>query len=121
MYGPNTNGKAGGPCAWGEMQVRYAMQAIERIADGELQSLEVKEDIYDRFNADLDARAGSLIWMAPGQKSYYINEFGRSATNGVWLNSEYWSWTRELNLDDFIVREPDDRQPAGTTAGEGDA
>jgi 4-hydroxyacetophenone monooxygenase len=94
MYGPNTNGKSGSPIVWGEMQARYILGCIRYLIQNRRRSLEVKQGVFERFNEYLDERLRSLIWMDPRQVSYYRNEFGRSATNGAWLNAEYWPWTR---------------------------
>jgi 4-hydroxyacetophenone monooxygenase len=103
LYGPNTNGKSGSPCSWGEMQVRYATLAFKYLLENDLHSLEVKPEVYHRFNAYLDKRLSGLIWMDQRQRSYYLNEFNRIVTNGAWLNAEYSVWTREPALDEFIL------------------
>jgi 4-hydroxyacetophenone monooxygenase len=101
LYGPNTNGRASGPCAWGELQSRYAMEAIKYMIDNDLRSMDVKEDVYVEFNKLLDERAKYMPWMDQRQTSYYRNEFGRSATNGPFVNRDYWPWTRRPNPDDY--------------------
>jgi 4-hydroxyacetophenone monooxygenase len=107
LYGPNTNGRASGPCAWGELQSRYAMEAIKYMIDNGLRSMDVKEEVYDDFNRLLDERSRYMPWMDPRQSSYYRNQFGRSATNGPFTNRDYWPWTRRPNPDDFVtVRSP---------------
>ena len=103
LYGPNTNGRASGPCSWGELQARYAMEAIKYMIDHGLRSMDVKEDVYADFNELLDERSRYMPWMHGGQKSYYRNDFGRSATNGPFLNRDYWPWTRRPDPDDFVV------------------
>jgi 4-hydroxyacetophenone monooxygenase len=104
LYGPNTNGRASGPCSWGELQARYAMESIKYMIDHDLRSMDVKEDVYTDFNELLDERSRYMPWMDLGQKSYYRNEFGRSATNGPFLNRDYWPWTRRPNPDDFELK-----------------
>jgi 4-hydroxyacetophenone monooxygenase len=103
LYGPNTNGRAAGPCAWGELQARYAMEAIKYMIDNGVSSLDVRESVYDDFNKLLDERSKYMPWMDLRQSSYYRNEFGRSATNGPFLNRDYWPWTRRPNPDDFVA------------------
>jgi len=39
--------------------------------------------------------------MDSAQKSYYVNEFGRVATNGPWSTEEYWHAIRRPNTDDY--------------------
>jgi 4-hydroxyacetophenone monooxygenase len=103
LYGPNTNGKSGSPCSWGEMQVRYIAGVIKELLQTGHRSAEIKREVYDEFNARLDERSRNLIFMDPRQKSYYRNEFNRSATNGCWLNKEYWDWTKAPDMSQFVV------------------
>jgi 4-hydroxyacetophenone monooxygenase len=104
LYGPNTNGRASGPCAWGELQVRYAMESIKHMIDNDLRSMDVKTKTYDDFNRLLDERGRLMPWMDQRQSSYYRNEYGRSATNGPFTNRDYWPWTRRPDPEDFVTR-----------------
>jgi 4-hydroxyacetophenone monooxygenase len=103
LYGPNTNGKSGSPVSWGEMQVRYVAGLIQKLLESGNRSAEIKKSVYEEFNAWLDERSKNLIFMDPRQSSYYRNEFNRSATNGCWLNKEYWVWTRTPDMTEFVV------------------
>ncbi len=103
-YGPNTNGKAGSPCSWGEMQIRYILGCFKQLLVRGTHSLEIRESVFDDFNAFLDERLSGLIWMDQRQQSYYRNAFNRVATNGAWLNREYWAWTLDPDLDQYVER-----------------
>ncbi len=65
--------------------------------------VEVTEDAYWRWNAELDEREKSRIYMDPRAKSYYQNEHGRSATNCPFSGIEMWHRLRRPNLDDLLV------------------
>lgn len=41
----------------------------------------------------MDQKLAGMIWMDNRQKSYYLNEFNRVATNGPWYQWEYFNWT----------------------------
>lgn len=103
IYGPGTNGKISGPVPWGEMQTRYAMGAFKALIENGKRYLDVKPSAYDGFNARLDEELTKTIWLDPRQKSYYTNEYGRSATNAPWKVSEMWQAWRRPNLDDYEV------------------
>lgn len=104
LYGPNTNPRQGGVCTMLECQVRYALGCIRALIEGEGRSIECRQEVYDAFNEKLDAHLRSTIWMHETQNSYYMNRFGRVATNSPWRLLDYWRWTREPNLDDFLLR-----------------
>lgn len=103
MYGPNTNPTSGGPCLWGELQARFAVESIGALASEGLRSLDIKADVFDEFNDRLDESLSGKVWLDNRQKSYYTNEHGRIVTNAPWKTYQYWEWTRRPNLDQFIV------------------
>ena len=53
LYGPNTNIVVNGSIIWfTECEVRYVMDAIKNILEGDHRAIDVKEDVHDRYNAD---------------------------------------------------------------------
>jgi len=103
QYGPNTNGRAVGPAAWGEMQIRYAIKCIRNLMQSGKRAVDVKEDRYGDYNAELDRRLAIMIFSVEGRSGYFANEFGRIATNGAYYNREYFAATYEPDMDDFRV------------------
>jgi 4-hydroxyacetophenone monooxygenase len=101
LYGPNTNAFANGPVVWSELQTRYALEWIKLMVERGVAAAEVTEAAYDEFNARLDERLSTSVWMDSAQKSYYVNEFGRVATNGPWSTEEYWHAIRRPHTDDY--------------------
>ncbi|MCC7362790.1 MAG: NAD(P)/FAD-dependent oxidoreductase [Dehalococcoidia bacterium] len=104
LYGPNTNQKTGGPVMWGEMQTRYALSCMKELLAHGWKSVDVKREVYDEHQRRMDDVLAHSIWMHPSQRSYYRNDFGRVATNTAWGCTDYWKWTRQPDMDDFIVR-----------------
>ncbi len=102
LYGPNTNGRAVGPAAWGEMQVRYAIKCIRNLMQQGKQAVDVKEAPYDAYNRELDKRLKQMVFSVAGQ-SYFWNEHGRIATNGAFYNAEYFDFSYEPDMKDFNV------------------
>jgi len=102
-YGPNTNGRAVGPAAWGEMQVRYALKCIRNLLSSGKRTLSVRQEPFKAYNEELDARLAKMIFSVPGQSSYYVNEHGRIATNGGFYNREYYQWSYEPDMGDYHV------------------
>ena len=51
LYGPNTNIVVNGSIIWfTECEVRYVMDAIKNILEGDHRALDVKEDVHDAYN-----------------------------------------------------------------------
>jgi 4-hydroxyacetophenone monooxygenase len=103
LYGPNTNAFANGPVVWGELQTRYALEWIRYLITNDKRAADVTKEAYDAFNAKLDERLATAVWLDPRQKSYYTNDAGRVVTNGPWSTEEYWHAIRRPALDDFQI------------------
>jgi 4-hydroxyacetophenone monooxygenase len=101
LYGPNTNAFANGPVVWSEIETRYALEWIKLMFERGVRSADVKEDAYDEFNARLDDRLSTSVWMTSSQRSYYVNDAGRVTTNGPWSTEEYWRFVRRPDVDDY--------------------
>lgn len=87
LYGPNTNN--GSILFMLECQATYAVRQIRRLRDEGLASLEVKREVVDRFNEELqEAMAGIRVWQA-GCPGYYRSPSGRIVTQWPWSMSEF--------------------------------
>ena len=103
IYGPNSQVRGGGLITWGEIWGRYAIKSIVHLIETGQHAMEIKRDVFDSYNALMDKGLDECIWEAPGQKSYYTNDFGRQAVNMPWKPNEYYAWIREPNLEDYDV------------------
>jgi 4-hydroxyacetophenone monooxygenase len=113
LNGPNTNaGHGGSAIIAAEFQVRYIMQALAKLAAGDISSLEVKRDVFETYNESLDDALGRCIWSHQGMTTYYRNEAGRVVVSSPWTYLDYWRRLLELNPSDYIVT----RAPVQATA-----
>ena len=64
VHGPNTALRAGSVVHMIECQARYVQQAVRRVAAG-ARSLEVRQDVADRFDAEIQRRLGGGGSLAP--------------------------------------------------------
>jgi 4-hydroxyacetophenone monooxygenase len=103
LYGPTTNGRAIGPSAWGEMQVRYALKCMNAVIEAGLGAVDVRLEPYEDYNRRLDDRLSRMLYGTGGQKSYFMNEHGRLATQGGFFNREYCDWTYEPDMAEYIL------------------
>jgi 4-hydroxyacetophenone monooxygenase len=103
IYGPNTNPKNTGPVPYGESQVRYILKCLEAMVVNGWKSLEVKPEVYDEHNRVVDARNASSIFLDKRQKSYYTNQFGRSAVASPWSTLEYWRKLRNPDFTEYLI------------------
>ena len=104
LNGPNTNAGHGGSAIHPtEFQVRYIMQALGEMIAGNAASIDVKQDVFDAYQQELDAGLAKCIWVHPGMTTYYRNNSGRIVTASPWKYVDYWSRTRHFKPDQYVV------------------
>ena len=104
VNGPNTNAGHGGSAVIAtEFQMRYIMQALAYMIGHDVASAEVRQDVFDAYNVELDAALARSIWVHPGMTTYYRNSVGRVVTNSPWKYLDYWSRTSTFRPGDFAL------------------
>jgi cation diffusion facilitator CzcD-associated flavoprotein CzcO len=102
MYGPNTNVGAGSIVYMLEAQARYIRQAAQLLAGaGPGSSLDVRRDVADRFDAEMQRRLSGAVWSLCS--SWYRNAAGRVVTNWPGQVIEYHRRTRRLDPADYTL------------------
>jgi 4-hydroxyacetophenone monooxygenase len=106
MYGPGTNLAHGGSLILhSECQMRYISDALDQIIDGGLRAIEPRHDKYVDWHERSQAELRTLVWSQPSVKhSFYKNADGEIHGLSPWRLVDYWTWTKNANLDDFVVR-----------------
>jgi 4-hydroxyacetophenone monooxygenase len=96
IYGPNTNMLAGLQIAdMEEIAVRFAIENIGGLIEQGQRTVEVTEDAYWRYNAEVDKAERFMTYVDPRANNYFQNEFGRSASNGPLDTRLMWHWLRD--------------------------
>ncbi|MEN3321424.1 MAG: 4-hydroxyacetophenone monooxygenase, partial [Mycobacterium sp.] len=106
MYGPGTNLAHGGSLIFhSECQMRYITQCLELLIGGGHASLEPREDKATDWHERSQAEMRKLVWSQPSVKhSFYKNSFGEVHILSPWRLVDYWTWTREPDPQDFVIR-----------------
>jgi 4-hydroxyacetophenone monooxygenase len=103
-YGPNTNlGHGGSVIFHAECQVNYISRLLVEMVERGIRSVECRKDVFDEYNARVDAAHNRMIWSHRGMDTWYRNARGRVVTNTPWRLLDYWRMTRRPSLDDFEV------------------
>ncbi len=104
MYGPATNlAHAGSIIQHSEWQSRYIAGCIKALVDGGNHSMEVKREVYDRFNSKLSETLGQMVWSHRGTTTWYRNKAGQVINTSPWRLVDYREWTREPKPDDYAI------------------
>lgn len=102
LYGPNTNLAHGGSIIFQvECQMRYITSALVQMIEAGMSSLDVRRDVYEKYNAEVDSAHDQLVWSHPGVNSWYRNSKGRVFSPLPWRLVDYWSMTHDADLRDF--------------------
>ena len=104
LYGPNLQPGHGGSLIFVvEMQVRYIMDMIAKMAAQGLGAVEVRPEVHAAYNANVDAEHENMVWTHPGMSTYYRNDRGRIVINSPYRNVDFFDMTRRVDLDEYIV------------------
>lgn len=104
VCGPNTALAHGGSLVFHtECQVKYIMQALRAMLENGWQAIEVREDVHDRYNDEIDERCRGMVWSHPGVSSWYKNRDNRVTITSPWKLVDYWQLTREFEPEDYLT------------------
>ncbi|MEV5720914.1 NAD(P)/FAD-dependent oxidoreductase [Amycolatopsis mediterranei] len=101
VYGPNTNLGAGSIIYMIERQARYIRQAVERLTRPGVSYLDVRPEVEDSYDREVQQRLGRSVWTAC--TSWYRQADGRVTTNWPGLVTEYDRRTRRFDVADYRV------------------
>ena len=103
LYGPNTNGGLGAS-SYHEMVTLYAMQCMERLVMTGEKSVDIKEEVYWRYNRRIDDENSRRVWSDPRSQSYYWSKHGRSITQNPLMGPEMWDYLHKPVFEEMVVR-----------------
>jgi 4-hydroxyacetophenone monooxygenase len=105
MYGPNTNIVVNGSIIFfSECETRYILGCIELLLKTGSADMEVRKDVHDKFNIEVDAQNERMAWGVPQVTSWYKNAKGRVSQNWPFPLIDYWKATLAPNPSDYILR-----------------
>ena len=104
LYGPNTNIVVNGSIIWfSECEVRYVMDCIRYVLEGDHRAIDVLPEVHDRYNEAIDAENMRMAWGVSNVSSWYKNDTGRVAQNWPFPLLEFWKRTRQVDPADYEI------------------
>ena len=104
LYGPNLQpGHGGSLVVVVEMQVSYIMDMLRKMAANNIGAVECREDVHSAYINRVDEAHQQMVWTHPGMTTYYRNDRGRIVVNSPFRNVDYFEWTRQASLEDYIA------------------
>jgi cation diffusion facilitator CzcD-associated flavoprotein CzcO len=99
LVGPNTGQGNNSVLNMVEAQVDYVVDAITAMDREGLRTVEVRDDVQERFNRELQSRHRGAVWE--GCQSWYLTPDGRNPTIWPGWTYEYWWRTRKWKPADY--------------------
>jgi cation diffusion facilitator CzcD-associated flavoprotein CzcO len=96
LVGPNLGPGHTSVVFYTESQVRYILETLKTLEARGATSFEVRKDVQDAYNADLQERMRKTVWTTGGCSSWYLDETGRNTT--LWPG---FSWELRLRTRSF--------------------
>ena len=104
LYGPNTNIVHGGSIIYQvECQVHYAMKCMVMMIEKRLRSMEVREEVNEAYNEQVQSISEKLAWGHPGVQSWYKNSQGRVVNNSPFSLQKFWEVTHDVAEDHYLL------------------
>jgi cation diffusion facilitator CzcD-associated flavoprotein CzcO len=100
MYGPNTNLGHNSILLMAESQASYIAKAIQTATANNIEALEVRTEIEERYNREIQTRLQKMTWNTVADSWYKSG--GRITNNWPGSVGEYRRQTRHFNAEDFL-------------------
>jgi len=105
LYGPNTQfGHGGSLITVMERQMHYVMTLLQEMFQQDIATVEVRQDVHDRYNEKVDRTHEGMVWTHQGMDTYYRNSKGRVVVNNPFKIVEYWRMTDAADLGEFLTK-----------------
>ncbi len=104
LFGPNTNLAHGGSIVFqAECQMRYITGCLVQMLEGNIDAIDVKPEVHDRYNELVDAEHDQLVWAHQGMNNWYRNAKGRVFAPMPWSLVAYWRMTHDADLSEYEI------------------
>jgi hypothetical protein len=102
-FGPNSGPGHNSALVYMESQIDYAVKAISYLVAERVHSLDVRADLEERFNADIQQRLGRTNWNS-GCHSWYLTDDGFNATMYPGFATQYKQQLARFQPGDYTLR-----------------
>jgi hypothetical protein len=101
-FGPNSGPGHSSALVYMEAQIDYIVEAISLVVEGDLHSVDVRQDVQDAYNEDMQRKLAKTTWNS-GCSSWYLTEDGFNATMFPGFATQYVNQLRGVEQGDFTM------------------
>jgi cyclohexanone monooxygenase len=88
-----------------EAQLAYAIDGVKQILSNGWSSVDVRRDVQDAFNAEVQEALPSTVYNSGGCSSYYLDVNGRNSFSWPWSTGRMLSRIKDFDARAYRVRE----------------
>lgn len=103
LTGPNTGIGHTSLLVMIEAQIRYIVSCLRQMEAKDIATVEVRENVLDAFNAELQAKTENTVWTSGGCQSWYLDADGRNATLWPDFTWRFKLMTRRFDPEDYLL------------------
>lgn len=104
IVGPNTGLGHSSMVYMIESQVHYALEALKKMRSNNKTYLEVKPELNDAYNREIQEKLEESVWNKGGCKSWYKNASGKNVTLWPGFTFEFRNRTQNFQEEDYLLR-----------------
>lgn len=86
-----------------ESQINYIADALATIDRLDLRTVEVRRDVQDAYNADLQTKLSGSVWLTGGCSSWYLDKHGNNTTLWPDFTFEFRRQTRTFDVSAYDI------------------
>jgi cation diffusion facilitator CzcD-associated flavoprotein CzcO len=102
LVGPNTGLGHNSIVFIIESQLRYVLGALDSMDRRDAATVEVRPDVQEEFNAELQDRSRGTVWTEGGCSSWYLDRNGRNATLWPGFSWSFHRATRHFDPESYV-------------------
>ncbi len=113
LYGPNLNLGHSSIVYMLEAQIHYVLEALRALSERGAGSLEVRAQVQEDWNTELQQRLRRSVWNTGGCRSWYMDANGRNSVQWPDFTFKFRRRVDHFDPGDYLLRP----EPSQATAG----
>ena len=103
IVGPNTGLGHGSMIYMIEAQIAYILSALEKMRERGVHAAEVRLDVQQRYNDEIQGRLAKTVWATGGCQSWYRTRTGKNTTLWPGFMWQFQSMMRDFDADAYTL------------------
>ena len=104
LVGPNSAGGFNSIIFTSESHINYVAECLREMDRAGVSAVEVREEVYDRFNRETEERLAESVWNAGGCASWYLDANGRNCVWWPGFMTQLWKRTRRFDRGSYLAQ-----------------